>query len=36
MSLAEATVFFGAFALLFLRFLREEEQREDARTARPL
>lgn len=31
MSLAEAIVFFCAFAVLFLRFLREEEQREDAR-----
>lgn len=34
MSLAEAIVFFAAFAILFLRFLREEEQREEARAAR--
>ena len=33
MSLAEAIVFFAAFAILFLRFLREEEQRENARVA---
>ena len=33
MSLAEAIVFFAAFAFLFMRFLREEEQREDARVA---
>jgi putative membrane protein len=34
MSLAEAVVFFGAFAVFFLRFLREEEEREEARVAR--
>jgi putative membrane protein len=33
MSLAEAIVFFAAFAVLFLRFLREEEQRESDRVA---
>jgi putative membrane protein len=33
MSLAEAIVFFAAFAVLFLRFLKEEEQREGAGVA---
>ena len=33
MSLAEAILFFVAFAILFLRFLKEEEEREDTRVA---
>ena len=34
MSLTEAIVFFSAFTIFFLRFLREEEEREEARVVR--
>jgi cytochrome c oxidase assembly factor CtaG len=36
MSLSEAVVFFGAFAVFFLRFLREEDRREEIRAKRDL